>query len=153
MKTGTGYEKKACLVVFNTNKLFRSPKYKMPTDTRYNRDKAPKPVKKFLSSLEQSKNQREKVLDEEYHLSYLIQLPKGKHCYHNTGKAAGIAELLDPRVTNFVKESSQRIRITSNGFCYRRFVRRCSPDHYDGRFYPERRKIRNLITYVKMETV
>ena len=28
----------------------------------------------------------------------------------------------------------------------------CSPDRYRGRFYPERRKIRNLITYVKMET-
>ena len=27
-----------------------------------------------------------------------------------------------------------------------------SPDFYRGRFYPERRKIRNLITYVKMET-
>ena len=28
----------------------------------------------------------------------------------------------------------------------------CSPDRYCGKFYPERRKIRNLITYVKMET-
>ena len=28
----------------------------------------------------------------------------------------------------------------------------CSPDCYRGRFYPERRKIRNLIFYVKMET-
>ena len=49
------------------------------------------------------KSQREKVLDEEYHLSYLIQFPKGKHCYHNTGKMAGIAEPLDPRVTDFIK--------------------------------------------------
>ena len=60
-------------------------------------------MKKFLTSSEQSKDQREKVLDEEYNLSYLIQLPKGKHCYHNTGKAAGIAELLDPRVIDFIK--------------------------------------------------
>ena len=28
----------------------------------------------------------------------------------------------------------------------------CSPDLYCGRFYPERQKIRNLITYIKMET-
>ena len=28
----------------------------------------------------------------------------------------------------------------------------CSPDCYRGRFYPERQRIRNLITYVKMET-
>ena len=101
---GTGYKKKGCLVVFNTKKLFTFPKYKIPTGTRYNRYKAAKSVKKYLSSLEQSKGQREKVLDEEYHLSYHIQLPKGKHCYHNTGKAAGIAEPLDPRVTDFIKK-------------------------------------------------
>ena len=28
----------------------------------------------------------------------------------------------------------------------------CSPDRYRGKFYPERRKIKNLIIYVKMET-
>ena len=28
----------------------------------------------------------------------------------------------------------------------------CSLDSYRGKFYPERRKIRSLITYVKMET-
>ena len=28
----------------------------------------------------------------------------------------------------------------------------CSPDRYRGRFYSERQRIRNLITYVKMET-
>ena len=27
----------------------------------------------------------------------------------------------------------------------------CSPVRYRGRFYPERRKIRNLITYVKID--
>ena len=68
-KTGTGYKKKGCLLVFNTKKLFTFTKYKIPTDTRYNRDKAAKSVKKFLSSLEQSKGKKEKVLDEDYHLS------------------------------------------------------------------------------------
>ena len=28
----------------------------------------------------------------------------------------------------------------------------CSSDRFRGRFYPERRNIRNLITYIKMET-
>ena len=97
-------QKKGCLVVFNTMKLFTFPKYKILTDTRYNRDKIAKSVKAFLSSLEQSKDQREKVLDEEYNLNYLIQLLKGKHCYHNTGKAVGISEPLDPRVTDFIKK-------------------------------------------------
>ena len=50
-----------------SKKLFTFPKYKIPT--RYNRDKAAKSVKEFLSSLEQSKGKKEKVLDEEYHLS------------------------------------------------------------------------------------
>ena len=88
--------KKGCLVVFNTKKLSRIPKYKIPADTRYNRDKAAKFVKKIISSLEQSKDQRKKVLHEEYNSSHLIQLLKDKHCYRNTGKAAGIAEPLYP---------------------------------------------------------
>ena len=96
-------KKKGYLVVFNTTKLFTFPNYKILTDTRCNRDKAAKSVKTFLTSFEQSKDQREKVLDEECNLSYPIQLPKGKHCYHNTGKAAGIAEPLNPRVTDFIK--------------------------------------------------
>ena len=45
--------KKGCLVVFNTKKLFTFPKYKIPADTRYNRDKVAKSVKKILTSLEQ----------------------------------------------------------------------------------------------------
>ena len=148
------------MVVFNTKKLFTFPKYKIPTDTRYIRDKAAQSVKKFLSSLEQSKSQREKVLDEEYHLSYLIQLPKGKHCYHNTGKAAGIAEPLDPRVTDFVKKlirgGCRRVKeLESRAMDFVTdvlFEGVCGPDRYRGRFYPERRKIRNLITFAKMET-
>ena len=80
-------KKKGYLVVFNTTKLFTFPNYKILTDTRCNRDKAAKSVKTFLTSFEQSKDQREKV-------------------------------------------------------------RACSPDCYRGRFYPERRKTRNLTTYV-----
>ena len=57
-------QEKEYLVVFNTKKLFTFPKYKIPTDTRYNKDKAAKSVKKIVFSLEQSKGQREKVLDE-----------------------------------------------------------------------------------------
>ena len=96
--------KKGCLVVFNTKKLSRIPKYKIPADTRYNRDKAAKLVKKFLLP-QNSQRTKEQVLDEEYNLSYLIQLPKGKHCYHNTRKASEIAEPLDPTVTDEKKTS------------------------------------------------
>ena len=41
METGSGY-RKGCL------KLCTFPKYKIPTDTRYNRDKAEKSVKEIL---------------------------------------------------------------------------------------------------------
>ena len=41
-------QKKRCFVVFNTKKLFTFLKYKIPTDTRYNRDKAAKSVKKIF---------------------------------------------------------------------------------------------------------
>ena len=85
-------QKKGCLIVFNTKKLFSLQKYKIPTDTRYNRDKAAKSVRKNSFFLRTVKGPKRKILDEEYPLSYLIQLSKGKHCYHNTGKAAGIAE-------------------------------------------------------------
>ena len=63
-----------------------------------------KSIKKIILCIEQSKGQREKVLDEKYHLGYLIQLLKCKHFYHNTGKAPGIAEPLDPRVAGFIKK-------------------------------------------------
>ena len=41
-------QKKRCFVVFDTKKLFTFLKYKIPTDTRYNRDKAAKSVKKIF---------------------------------------------------------------------------------------------------------
>ena len=123
-------------------------------------DKAAKSLKNFLPSLEQLQGQREKVPDEEYNWSYHIQLPKGKHCYHNTGKAAGIAKPLDSRVADFIKKliSSGYRRVKESESQSMDFVTDvlfegvCSPDRYRGRFYPERRKIRNLITYVKVET-
>ena len=48
--TGNWYriQKRRYLVVLNTKKLFSFPKYKIPTDTRYNRDKAAKSVKHFF---------------------------------------------------------------------------------------------------------
>ena len=144
--TENGYKikKKGCLVVFNTKKLFTFPTYKIPIDTRYNKDKAAKSIKKFLYSLEQSKGQRKKVLDEENHLSYLIQLSKDKHCYHDIGKAAGIAELLDPRVTDFIKKLIRsgccRVKELESGamdFVTEVFFEGvCSPDCYLEGFTP-----------------
>ena len=82
------------------------------------------------------------MLDEEYNLIYLIQLPKGKHCYHNTGKAAGIAEPLDPRVTDFIKKlicsGCRRVKeLESRAMDFAKdvlFEGVCSPDCYRERF-------------------
>ena len=48
--TGNWYriQKRRYLAVLNTKKLFSFPKYKIATDTRYNRDKAAKSVKHFF---------------------------------------------------------------------------------------------------------
>ena len=90
-------QKTGCLVVFSTKRLFTFPKYKIPTDTRYNRDKAAKLVKNFF--LPQSSQSTKEKRDEECNLSYFNQLPKGKHgkvekaagkLQVTTGKAAGI---------------------------------------------------------------
>ena len=75
-------------------------------------------------------------------MSYLIQLPKGKHCYHNTGKAAGIAEPFDPRVTDFIQKlirsgcrqvkelESRAMDFVADIF----FEGAYSPDRYRGKF-------------------
>ena len=155
--------KKRCLIVFNTKKLFILPKYEILTCTGYNRDKACCLISKtnsFFQRKSKREGQRENVLDEEYHLSYLIQLPKGKHCYHNTGKATAIAKLLDLRVNDFIQKlirsGCRRVKeLESRAMDFATdvlFEGVCSPDRYRGMFYPERSKVKNLITYVKMET-
>ena len=51
-------QEKGYLVVFNTKKLFTFPKYKIPTDTRYNKNKAAKSVKKnclFIRTVKRAK--------------------------------------------------------------------------------------------------
>ena len=71
-----------------------------------------------------------------------------------------MAELLDASVTDIVKKmirsGCRRVKeLESRAMDFVMdvlFEVVWSSDLYHGRFYPERRKIRNLITYVKMET-
>ena len=84
-------------------------------------------------------------MDEKYQLDYLIQLLKGKHFYHNTGKAAGIAEPLDLRVTDFIKKlirsgclQVKKLELRPMDFVTDvLFEGACSPHCYRERFYPE----------------
>ena len=70
-----------------------------------------------------------------------------------------MAEPLDPRVTDFIKKlirsgyrRVKELESRAMDFVTDILFGVCSPDRYRGRFYPKRRKIRNLIAYVKMET-
>ena len=92
-------------------------------------------------------------------IEYIVTFPKTKHLYQHTGIAAGVTELLDPCVSDFikklvrsvcrrVKELESRAADFVTDFI---FEGASKPDRYRGRSFPERRKIRNLITYIKVE--
>ena len=90
---------------------------------------------------------------------YIVKFPKTKHLYHHTGIAAGVTEPLDPRVNDFIKKlicsGCRRVKeLESRAADFVTdvlFEGASKPDRYRGRFFPERRKIRNLITYIKIE--
>ena len=90
---------------------------------------------------------------------YIVTFPKTKHPYHHTGIAAGVTEPLDPRVSDFIKKlirsGCRRVKeLESRAVDFVTdilFEGPSKPDRYRGRFFPERKKIRNLITYIKIE--
>ena len=90
---------------------------------------------------------------------YIVTFPKTKHLYHHTEIAAGVRRPLDPRVSDFIKKlirsGCRRVKELESmaaDFVTDVLLEGASkPDWYSGRFFPERRKIRNLITYIKIE--
>ena len=96
-------------------------------------------------------------MGEEYHLSYLVQLLKGKKSYHNTGKAAGIAEPLDPSVTDvfkkLIRSGCRRVKeLESQAMDFVTdvlFKGVCSPDRYRGRFYLNDKKLEISLLMLK----
>ena len=143
-------KKKGCPVIFSTKKILSFPEFKIPNNTRDKKDKASKLIKTFLNDLKEAKDKKATV--KQCKFEYIVTFPKAKHLYHHTGIAAGVTEPLDPRVNDFikklirsgfrrVKELKSRADVLFEGVS--------KPDRYRGRFFPERRKIRNLTTYIK----
>lgn len=91
-------------------------------------------------------------------IRYVVTFPKTKHLYHHTGIAAGVTEPLDPRVSDLIKKlirsGCRRVKELESRegcrFCDRRFIWRCFKTR-SVRFFPGRRKITNLITYINIE--
>ena len=145
-------KKKNCPVVFNTKKLFTFPKFAIQKDSRTNRDNAGRKLKEFFhgSGIDNP---------DDCILQYMVKFPVSGHMFHNTGQAAGIIEPLDDRIKDFllklIRGGCRRVRelesrsldFVKDGGCGITNV-----EMYRSRFYPERRKIRNLITRVKLQT-
>ena len=80
--------------------------------------------------------------------------------YHHTGEAAGIIEPLDDRVANYLKalirQANRRPKeLQSRAAEYVReqiFAGERPPHSLRRRFNPTRKKIKNLITRIKIET-
>ena len=90
---------------------------------------------------------------------YIVTFPKTTHLYQHTGIASGVTEPLDPHVSDFIKKlirsGSRRVKELESraaDFVTDVLIEGSSkPGWYRGRFFPERRKIRNLITYIKID--
>ena len=152
-------KKKGCPVIFNTKKILSFPEFKIPGNTRNNNDKASKLIKTFLNDLKEAKDK--KTIMKKCKFEYIFTFPKTKHLYHHAGIDAGVTEPLEPAGSNsdFIKKvihsgcrSVKELESTAADFVTDVLFEGASkPDRYRGRFFPERRKTRNLITYIKIE--
>ena len=148
-------KKKGCPVIFSTKKILSFPEFKIPNNTSNNKDKASKLIKTFLNDLKEAKDK--KATMKQCKFEYIVTFPKAKHLYHHTGIAAGVTEPLDPRVNDFIKKlirswfsRVKELKSRAADFVTDILFEGASkPDRYRGRFFPERRKIRNLTTYIK----
>ena len=150
-------KKKGCPVIFSTRKILSFPEFKIPNNTRNNKDKASKLIKTFLKDVKEAKDKKTTV--KQCKFEYIVTFPKAKHLYHHTGIAAGVTEPLDPHVNDFIKKL-----IRSGCRCVKElepraadfvtdvlFERASKPDRHRGRFFPERRKIRKRILKLKTD--
>lgn len=149
-------KKKDCPVIFNIKKIFSFPAFRIENDTRFNRDKATKQLKESFSKLLNGSSSGES----NHHSQFIVRFPTGGHRFHNTGIAAGIIEPLDDRISSFLKKiirgGCRRVKeLESRALDFVKeelFHGESNPSVYRSRFYPERKKIRNLITFVKVES-
>lgn len=146
-----------CPVTFNVKKLFLFPEYKIKNDTKWNRTVASKKLKSALENY-QAKHSKS-ALESFGYLEYVTTFPTDPHSNHNMG-AAGLIEPLDPRVSDYLKQlirgncrKTRELKLAAAEFVKGTiFSARAKPETSRRRFVPSRKKIKNLITSVKIET-
>ena len=93
-------------------------------------------------------------------LQYLCQFPDPSgHQNHHTGQAAGISEPLDNKVVEYLKKQiregcrrTKDLQSRAKLFVDQTILLEENPTIFRHRFRPTRKKIKNLITAVKVET-
>ena len=94
-------------------------------------------------------------------MQYLCKFPNPSlHKYHHVGEAAGISEPLDDRVAEYLKKQirndcrrTKELQSRARSFVNETlFAGEENPASYRRRFRPLRKKIKNLVTAVKIET-
>ena len=149
-------KKKGCPIIFSPKKILSFSEFKIPSNTRNNKDKTSKLIKTFLNDLKEAKDK--KATMKQCKFKYIVTFSKTKHLYHHTGIAAGVTEPLDPRVSDFIiklfRSGCRRMKkLESRTADFMKdvlFEDASKSDRHRGRFFPERRKIRNLTTYIKI---
>ncbi|XP_057290826.1 uncharacterized protein LOC130613509 [Hydractinia symbiolongicarpus] len=145
-----------CPVVFSVKKLLLFPGYKIEKDSKWNRTVASKKLKGALVKYHMKDDQ----LTIESRLQYITTFPTETHSNHNMGEAAGLIEPLDQRVANYMKQlirggcrKTRELKLAAAEFVKNTiFSGRSNPEKSRRRFTPSRKKIKNLITSVKIET-
>ena len=166
-----------CPVKFSAKKLFLFPSFKIEKDTKRNRTETSKKLKEQLTSIKRrlqeksitkeekceefdTKNKGDKPEPSIGILKYVFRFPASdSHRNHHTGRVAGLSEKLDPRVTDYlrsvVEKGNRRVKdLQSRAAEFveeKIFFGQMHPDLTRKRFFPTKRKIRNIITSVRLQ--
>ena len=111
-------KKMNCPVKFTVKKIITFPSYSIEKDTKRRRTESSYSLRKHLVNIKSLNNltasKHEKLVgdvtfDEEKFkppiLQYIVRLPKNeRHVFHHTGRAAGLSEKLDERISKHLRK-------------------------------------------------
>lgn len=145
-------KKMDCPVKFMVKKIFRFNDV-IHKDSKYNREKLNKRIRNDVNKLEQNKTIGV--------VQYLVLLPKENHINHHKGEAGNIIQPTDGRIVEFIKkqvrsgcrrpkELQSRVETFVKDTI---FNGKFSTSMTRKKFSPSRKKIRNIISSIKHETL
>lgn len=149
-------KKMNCPVKFMIKKIFRFTEYKLTSrDTKHNREKLNKAIRHDIENQSEIEDLRFGKIQ------YLVKLPNQNHCYHHTGEAGNIIQPTDEAVVDFIKQQirsgcrrPKEIQSRVTGFVKENiFNNKFSNAASRKKYTPSRKKIRNIISSVKNETL